>query len=408
MSFSRLFGRSYISGSRDVSDFSSQTVNVVKYYFSFIVPIGFGLLATGWSVKELLVKRSSRASISVAGENSCNKKQFNNIERIVLLFVVWWILDMVFVWISPRNYVQYYLPLNASAAMLAAYSIYKCLKQGAGFVILGVLWLLTGFIFALIVNYLEFSFLQILPFVLLLLTYIAIKMKLITLNSSIALSVAMCIMIVCLNLGKGNNINKCFDRYKRANINDISTWKYLARTIKPSTPNDDGGLYVWGWFPGIYVHSQRLCPTIYPSESNMHSDSPDKLKNKIDKVVSDLNSNPPLFIVDSQKRHWPYYSPIFDLWPRNGKTGKHMVSNKYDKHKASIYDSVELNSYKVMTDSRRSGGAMPEDRARKLAQKERARHEVMASLRLFVMENYLPLARQPIKRMYVYKLKHKK
>ncbi|UCF15468.1 MAG: hypothetical protein JSW59_18875, partial [Phycisphaerales bacterium] len=41
----------------------------------------------------------------------------------VLLFAIWWILDMAFVWISPRSYEQYYLPLNASAAMLGGYLI---------------------------------------------------------------------------------------------------------------------------------------------------------------------------------------------------------------------------------------------------------------------------------------------
>ena len=30
---------------------------------------------------------------------------------------------MVFVWVSPRSYVQYYLPLTASGAMLGAYLI---------------------------------------------------------------------------------------------------------------------------------------------------------------------------------------------------------------------------------------------------------------------------------------------
>ena len=45
-------------------------------------------------------------------------------ERFVLLLGVWWVLDMAFVWVSPRSYEQYYLPLTASAAMLGGYLVW--------------------------------------------------------------------------------------------------------------------------------------------------------------------------------------------------------------------------------------------------------------------------------------------
>src|SRR4030043_1245884 len=44
-------------------------------------------------------------------------------DRFVFLFAVWWLLDMGFVWVSPHSYEQYFLPLNASGAMLGGYLI---------------------------------------------------------------------------------------------------------------------------------------------------------------------------------------------------------------------------------------------------------------------------------------------
>lgn len=44
--------------------------------------------------------------------------------RLTLLFGLWWLFDIAFVWISPRSYEEYYLPLNASAAMLGAFGVF--------------------------------------------------------------------------------------------------------------------------------------------------------------------------------------------------------------------------------------------------------------------------------------------
>ncbi len=41
----------------------------------------------------------------------------------MLLFGLWWFFDMAFVWISPHSYEQYYLPLNASSAVLGGYFV---------------------------------------------------------------------------------------------------------------------------------------------------------------------------------------------------------------------------------------------------------------------------------------------
>ena len=150
-------GGSYVGGSKQVSDFANQFATVFRYYQSFVVPIGFGLLAIGWKVTRTIIFNRTRlrafgllialllvwfllrshiryqllldiAVVFLAGfllyyfHITVNDFQ----DRLVLLFGIWWLLDMALVWISPRSYVQYYLPLNGSAALLAGYDLYRC------------------------------------------------------------------------------------------------------------------------------------------------------------------------------------------------------------------------------------------------------------------------------------------
>jgi len=86
---------------------------VLRYYKLLLLPIALALAS--------IIARLIRLIMSLTGMLSA--KNIKNYEKFVLLFAVWWLLDMCFVWVSPRSYEQYYLPLNASAAMLGGYTI---------------------------------------------------------------------------------------------------------------------------------------------------------------------------------------------------------------------------------------------------------------------------------------------
>ncbi|GAI57673.1 unnamed protein product, partial [marine sediment metagenome] len=88
-------------------------LRVFRWYRLLILPIA---LALGSIIIRVIILISNRVS-------SIEHRASRSYDRFVLLFAVWWFLDMVFVWISPRSYEQYYLPLNASAAMLGGYLI---------------------------------------------------------------------------------------------------------------------------------------------------------------------------------------------------------------------------------------------------------------------------------------------
>ncbi|MFB0552683.1 MAG: ArnT family glycosyltransferase, partial [Phycisphaerae bacterium] len=83
-------------------------LRVFRWYRALILPIA---LAIG----SIIIRIFRIISVRLNKSKSVIKTPY---DRFVLLFAAWWFLDMAFVWISPRSYVQYYLPLNASAAML--------------------------------------------------------------------------------------------------------------------------------------------------------------------------------------------------------------------------------------------------------------------------------------------------
>jgi len=181
--------------------------------------------------------------------------------------------------------------------------------------------------------------------------------------------------------------------------------RQVARYIRQNSAPDDG-LYVWGWIPGIYVQAQRFSPALKPSYSDMHSDRVRQVRFQILKLLEKLEANPPLYIVDTQKFHFPYYDhPIFDLWPRwaDGKRGRFhfryhpsqpaqktkLLSVKESKKFHDLYlRQVEDWTYMLLVNSNRKGGAVESEKARQMAITERRRHEKMCPLRDFVMQNY--------------------
>ncbi|MCP4711070.1 MAG: hypothetical protein GY869_20820 [Planctomycetes bacterium] len=176
-------------------------------------------------------------------------------------------------------------------------------------------------------------------------------------------------------------------------------WEVVAEMVGERSEEDDT-LYVWGWYPGIYVMSQRDSASNEAVYGNMHSDPPEAVGRTIEGILNRLEAQPPKFMVDSQKSHYPYYDhPNFYLWPSvvaSNQAGVYMTEAFHASQKEAGLDWVEQISYTLMTAPNHANGPIEESRARELAQMERARHKAMLPLREFVMQNYEPIFPQKV------------
>ncbi len=262
-------------------------------------------------------------------------------DRFVLLFAVWWFLDMVFVWISPRSYEQYYLPLNASAAMLGGYLIaIYCDKVKS--VAYKPRWVITGFVGIVLM---------------------------IIMSQHIFFGIKKSAHTGAIYLNPATRIPEKRNGYTQK-LNEISRrqkypWELVGEYIRDySTPNDK--IYVWGWVPGIYVAAQRLSPTPKAFEGTMHTLSPQVLTERIDEILDAFKKEPPKFIVDSRKDHFPWDRPPLELWPRTQKGFLPAVPQI-----VSQYDAL-----------------YSKDLREKIEPDEALRYEAMKPFREFVMKNY--------------------
>jgi len=262
-------------------------------------------------------------------------------DRFVLLFAVWWFLDMVFVWISPRSYEQYYLPLNASAAMLGGYLIaIYCDKVKS--VAYKPRWVITGLVGLLLM---------------------------VIMSQHIFFGIKKSAHTGAIYLNPATRIPEKRNGYTQK-LNEISRrqkypWELVGEYIRDySTPNDK--IYVWGWVPGIYVAAQRLSPTPKAFEGTMHTLSPQVLTERIDEILDAFEKEPPKFIVDSLKSHFPWDRPPLELWPRTQKGFLPAVPQI-----VSQYDAL-----------------YSKDLREKIEPDEALRYEAMKPFREFVMKNY--------------------
>jgi hypothetical protein len=262
-------------------------------------------------------------------------------DRFVLLFAVWWFLDMAFVWISPRSYEQYYLPLNASAAMLGGYliAIYHNKVKSTAY---KTKWVLTGLVGFLLM---------------------------IIMSQHIFFGVRKSAHTGAIYLNPATRIPKKRNGYAQK-LDEISRrtqypWILVGKYILNNSTSSDK-IYVWGWVPGIYVVAQRLSPTPKAFEGTMHTLSPEVLSERIDEILSAFEKEPPKFIVDSRKDHFPWDRPPLELWPRTQKgflPAVPQITGQYDvMYTKMLRDNIEPD--------------------------EALRYEAMKPFREFVMKNY--------------------
>ena len=302
-------------------------LRVGRYYRLLILPIALALGAIAARLVRMIMSRAGKL----------RPEDRKGYERFVLLFAIWWLLDMAFVWVSPRSYEQYYLPLNASAAMLGGYlialysdrlatSVYKT-KWG----LIG----LVGFICMMIMSWHIFFGIEKSP-------HSGLKYP-------------------SKRRGYLQRLEMASQHRKGAK----GPWEVVGEYIRHHSGPDER-IYVWGWYPGIYVKAQRLSPVPQAFEGTMHTLSPEALSQRIDEILTAFEKQPPKFIVDSRKQHFPWDRPPLELWPR---TPQGFLPP--DKQIMDRYDAVysEMLREKIEPD-------------------EAERFEAMRPLREFVMKNY--------------------
>jgi len=323
----------YVSGIRDVMPFSEQWPRVLRFYLALCLPVS---LAAGSIIVRIgkIIRHSSGTS---------HESRFDY-DRFVLLFAVWWLLDMAFVWISPASYEQYYLPLTASGAMTGGYlvAVYRDKLAGAVFKTNWVITGIVGFVLMVIMSWHIFFGLPRSP-------YSGVKYQ-----------------------EKRNGYIQRWDEIsQRKNNGWRGSWEVAGRYIRDRTKPTDK-IYVWGWVPGIYLSAQRFSSTPSAFESEMHTRPPEQLEQVIDELLSAFHKEMPKYIVDSRKRHLPLDRPQLELWPIVGSSSR-------GQPQFLPSDPQTLAEFEKQW-AQMLRGRFGDDEAR--------RFEVMGKFRKFVRENY--------------------
>jgi len=313
---------------------------VFRYYKLLILPIALAAGAIAIRIVRMF-RRAARAE----------KDRKINYDRFVFLFAVWWLLDMAFVWISPRSYEQYYLPLNASAAMLGGYLIATYTHLLANPVNKNI-WRVVGLIGLLIMIGVSWHI------------FFGIE-KSPHSNTTYRNSAGE----PERRRGYAQKLKDLADRKKGVR----GYWEIAGQYIRrDSTPSDK--IYVWGWVPGIYVQAQRLSTVPEAFEGTMHTLSPEALSKKVQTILNAFEKEPPKFIVDTHKIHFPWDRPPLELWPILPKGLMGMKETGFLPANKLIIDRYNTEYSKYLSE--------------KVEPDEALRYKAMQPFREYVMNNY--------------------
>jgi len=337
---------------------------VLRYYKVLILPIALALGAIVSHVVVLLRRRRTPAKTPVEEDPG----------RFVLLFGLWWFFDMAFVWISPHSYEQYYLPLNASSAALGGYLVglyahrLRTDRDRTRWTILGLAGALAMFVLSWHIFF------------------------------GIAKSPHSGGPYLDQRTGQPIRTRGYLQKWQEVRANGQYPWIVVGDYVRQHSQSSDS-LYVWGWVPGIYVQAQRMSPTPKAFEGMMHTLPPAQLADRVQEILKAFEKNPPKFIVDTRKIHFPWTRPALELWP-NVKNGLRLLgSQPRDREQLWL---LLLRTFDVQpTDLTKELFVRPEDgivrrfdaaygRAlrERIEPAEAARYDVMQPLRSYVMKNY--------------------
>ena len=322
-------------------------LRVFRWYRLLILPIA---LALGSIIIRVIILISNRVSSIKHRVSSIEHRASRIYDRFVLLFAVWWLLDMAFVWISPRSYEQYYLPLNASGAMLGGYliAIYHNKVKSTAY---KPIWVLTGFIGLLLMIIMS--------------QHIFFGIKKTPHTGAIYRNPAT---------GNPEKRRGYAQKFQEISRRQQYPWRLVGEYIRNNSTSSDK-IYVWGWVPGIYVAAQRLSPTPKAFEGTMHTLTPQVLTERVDEILDAFEKEPPKFIVDSRKDHFPWDRPLLELWPI-------MPKGFAGVEKAQFLPPDE----KVIAAYDEAWSKMLRER---IEPDEALRYEAMKPFREFVMKNYM-------------------
>lgn len=352
-------GGGYLANSLSARGLSELAPQVFRYYKALSVPmlsaVASVIVATvGW------IHRRTK-------KTSCEDIQ----SKVVWMLVIWWILDTAFIWISPRSYEQYYLPLCGSAAVLSGYAAWKWqmrLKQSRN----KIPAVVSGVIAAIVLISLSVPI------------FTGFRYSPDTGSDYIK------------NYGyKRRGFAEALNRVKQSK-GQVFPWQQVGDYIRTHS-NEKDTIYVWGWVPGIYVQAQRMAPINRPFYGDMHITPPQSLASMINQMETRFEQNPPKFIVDSRKIHFPNDRPPLELWPHTYSKGNPQgtplpnnpnVTSQYDalykKLLAEKFDPRQKEYSNLPTTScwlqyAPWSKAMPD---------EAKRYDAMEPLRDFVMNHY--------------------
>jgi len=331
----------YVSGGRKLVPFSRQWPIVLRYYSLFLLPIGLAVGAIG--ARLILILRPTKPA---------RKGQPEGIDRLVLLLAIWWVLDMAFVWISPRSYEQYYLPLNASAPMLGGYLVYLYARR------LGTdrdksRWVVVGLLGIVLMLGLTWH-----------------------LFFGVRKSPHTGRIYRNPQTQKTERRNGYLQRWQQISRQRqaglVYPWQQAGDYIREhSEPTDK--MYVWGWYPGMYVRAQRFSAA--SKAVCMPRPAPPVMEDLVAGLIAEFEAQMPKFIIDARKRHIPTERPPYELWPvlPQGFMGAQKASFLPADNEAIVqaYDQAWAQMLRQQFD---------EDEA--------LRYEALRPLRRFIMNHY--------------------
>jgi len=325
----------YVTSSRKLVTIGQQAAMVFRYYAVLMLPVAMGLVS--------IVIRVGRLVASWLGHPIEGKAY----ERFVLLLGIWWLLDMALVWVSPRPYEQYYLPLNASAAMLGGYAIglYADIRSAA--VYRRALWNAAGVTAVIVMLAMAFPIL------------VGVKTSPAT------------------GRPYGGRNRGYVQRWQEIQYKKkgglFYPWEQVADYIRMNS-NPDDRIYVWGWIPGIYVRAQRFSASPVACTSEMHVYPPKVLQKVVSDLIASFKKDSPRYIVDTHNRHFPYDPPRLplELWPTIPQKGLIPLD-------PNVVGQYEQAYYQMLKDR---ADQWPDEAERFIA---------MKPLRDYVMANYKPV-----------------
>jgi len=358
----------YVSASRKAVPLAEQAPMVFRYYGVLILPITLAACSVILRLVKFVFKWLNKPSEPV-----------RPYDRFVLLFGLWWLLDMAFVWISPRPYEQYYLPLNASATMLGGYMIALYYDKLHSAVFKGR-WLAIGAVGLICMTAMSWHI------------FFGIKRSPATGQDYRD------------QYGRQIRQRGYLQKWKETSLrrkgDGSSYWETAGDYIRQhSQPTDK--IYVWGWIPGIYIRAQRFSSSPVACTSEMHVNPPSVLSTMVGELLAAFKRQLPKFIVDTYNKHFPYdRRPPLELWPRIAN-GFRLLDNPPKENERLM--RVLLQTYNVQLDELDKNGFLRPDRqgtvekyeaayAKELREKiepdEAMRFEALKPLREFVMKNY--------------------